>query len=53
MKKIIVTLIFINISLFAHPLEWIAQEFKDFRTYPRIDKAYKLIEKENYNEAQK
>jgi len=48
MIKILLTFTILTQGLLAfHPVEnaykWMAQEYKDFRTYPRIDRAYKFI----------
>jgi Flp pilus assembly protein TadD len=46
-KVVLLSLLLVQ-SLFAiHPVrdayKWVSEEYKDFRTYPRIDRAYKLI----------
>ncbi|NOR58713.1 MAG: hypothetical protein GQ474_09350, partial [Sulfurimonas sp.] len=56
MIKIVILSLFLVQSLFAiHPVrdayKWVSEEYKDFRTYPRIDRAYKLIKKGEDKEA--
>jgi len=54
MKQIIIILL-TTLSLFSNPIDttysWIGQEYKDFRTYPRINKAQLLLEKNETKEA--
>lgn len=50
MIKVILLFFILTQTLFAiHPVrdayKWVNQEYKEFRTYPRIDRAYKHIEK--------
>ena len=54
MKQIIIIAV-TTLSLFSNPIDttysWIDQEYKDFRTYPRISKAQLLLEKNDTKEA--
>jgi tetratricopeptide (TPR) repeat protein len=56
-KILLLTLIFTQSLLLAHPVEnalnWISDEYKNFRTYPRIDRAYKYIRKGEDDKAKK
>ena len=55
MKKRLVLLLLLTASTFANPVDsaysWITQEYKDFRTYPRVTKAINLIKVGHKNEA--
>lgn len=47
MKILLIILFLFTPSLFANPVDnlyrWFDKEYKDFRTYPRLNKAYNLI----------
>ncbi|MBU1667878.1 tetratricopeptide repeat protein [bacterium] len=55
MRTILLVLFFLTQSLFANPAEnvysWLDSEYKDFRTYPRLNKAYNLIKEGNESDA--
>ena len=52
MKRIILLVVMINITLFATtPIDWATKEYKDFRTFPRISKAYAMMEEGKNDEA--
>jgi len=57
MIKLLLLSILAQTLLLAHPVEnalnWVDNEYKKFRTYPRIDRAYKYIKKGEDKEAQK
>ena len=53
--KYIIIICLTTLSLFSNPIDttysWIDQEYKDFRTYPRISKAQLLLERNETREA--
>lgn len=57
MKIVVYILLLLELLYAQHPvnnpLQWIEKEYKDFRTYPRIDKAYKLLQKGEDTQAKK
>ena len=55
MKYILILFIILNSMLYSNPIDnaysWINQEYKDFRTYPRVSKAQSLVKENKKDEA--
>jgi len=57
MKHLFILLILISSILSSNPINnaysWISQEYKDFRTYPRVSKAQNLLKEKKNQEAKR
>lgn len=52
MKRLFILLfITTNLALSTTPIDWASKEYQDFRTFPRISKAYAMIDEGNTKEA--
>ena len=57
MRYLFILILLLTSSLYSNPINnaysWISQEYKDFRTYPRVSKAQNLFKENKQEEAKK